>query len=81
MLITTYKEANQLQSNCISLLHHMCSVANRVQARDVHLSCVAYVCYPAYACQNRVQHCTHTPVFEVLNMLNMQAHVCTCTCV
>ena len=49
MFITTYKEANQLQSSCISLPtatvpvvtpHVTCSVANQVRAYDVHLSCV-----------------------------------------
>ena len=84
MLITTYKEANQLQSSCISLptlpylnLHHTCSVANKVRARDMHLSCVARVCYPACAQQNRLQQCMCTQVFEVLHALNVQAHVCT----
>ena len=51
MLITTYKEANQLQSSCISLptvtvpvvIPHVFSVINQVQARDVHLSCVVCV--------------------------------------
>ena len=85
MLITTYKEANQLQSSCISLptllylyLHNTCSVANKVQACDVHLSCAARVCYTACAWQNRVQQCMCMQVFEVLHALNAQAHVCTC---
>ena len=86
MLITTYKEANQLQSSCISLptatvpvLTPHCSVANQVRAHDVYLLCVTCVCYPTCACQNRMQQCVHMPVFEVLHALNMQAHACTCT--
>ena len=71
MLITTYKEANQLQSSCISLptatipvvTPHVYSVANQVQARDVHFSCVTCVCYPACAYQNHVQQCVHMPDF------------------
>ena len=87
MLITTYKEANQLQSSFISLPtatvpvvipHEWCGQANQVRAHDVHLSCVACVCYPTCAHQNCVQKYVHTSVFEVLRGLNMQAHACTC---
>ena len=83
MLIKTYKEANQSQSSCISLptatVLVVTNVANQVQARDMHLLCVACVCYPTRARQNRVQQCVHMPVFEVLHALNVQAHACTCT--
>ena len=84
MLIATYKEANQLQNSCISLptatvpIVTPCSVENQVRACDVHLSCVACICYPACACQNPVQHYVHRPVYEVLHVLKVQAHECTC---
>ena len=71
MLITTYKEANQLKSSCILLptaivpvvTPHVYSVANQVQVHDVYLSCVVCVCYPVCACQNHVQQSVHTLVF------------------
>ena len=90
MLITTYKEADQLQSSCISLPtatvpvvtpHVQCGKLNIVRVNDMHLSCITYVCYPACACQNCVLQCMHMSVFEVLHELNMQAHTCTCKCV
>ena len=90
MLITTYKEADQLQSSCISLPtatvpvvtpHVQCGKLNIVQVSDMHLSCITCVCYPVCACQNRVLQCVHMSVFEVLHELNVQAHACTCTCV
>ena len=56
----------------------MCSMANQVRACDVHLSCVVCVCYLLCSRQNRVQQCMHTAVFEVLHVLNVQAHACTC---
>ena len=51
-------------------------MANQVQAHDVHLSCVACVCYLACAQQNRMQQCMYMLVFEILHVLNVQAHVC-----
>ena len=84
MLITTYKEANQLQSSCLLLLclslHHTCSVANQVQARDIRTSLMCRVCVCHLKCtrQNCVQQCMHMPVFEILHTLNVQAHACTC---
>ena len=59
----------------IKLLNY-CSVANQVRACDVHHSCVMCVCFLACAHQNHVQQCMHTPVFEVLHTLNVQAHAC-----
>ena len=63
MLITTHKEANQLQSSCISLptatVPALYSVANQVLARDMHLSCVACVCYPACAPKPHATVCAH----------------------
>ena len=71
MLITTYKETNQLKSSCILLptatvpvvTPHVYSVANQVQAHDVYLPCVMCVSYPVCARQNRVQQSVHTLAF------------------
>ena len=60
MLITPYKEANQLQSSCISLptatvpvvTPHM-YVANQVRAHDVHFSCV--VCLLFHVCTSKLR--------------------------
>ena len=56
MLITTYKEANQLQSSCISLPTANVPVVipyvwcgKPSASLYVHLSCIACVCYPACA--------------------------------
>ena len=90
MLITTYKEANRLQSSCISLPtatvavvtpHVQYGKLNIVRVSDMHLSCITCVCYPACAYQNRVLQCMYMSVFEVLHELNVQAHACTCMCV
>ena len=62
-------------------VHHTCSVASQVWSHDMHLLCVGCVNWPACACQNCVQWCVHTPVFEVLHALNVQAHMCAYTCV
>ena len=66
MLITAYKEANQLQSSCVSLptatvpvvTLHVYSVTNQVQARDVHLSCVACVFAIPHAYAKILCNCT-----------------------
>ena len=41
----------------------MCSVANQVQACDVHLSCVTCIRYSTCIHQNCMQQCAHRPVF------------------
>ena len=41
--------------------------------------CCMCVCYPTCVRQNCVQQCMHMPIFEVLHVLNVQAHVCTGT--
>ena len=59
----------------------MCSVANQVQGRDVHLSCVMCVCYPACTRQNHMQQYMDMTIFKVLQVFDVQAHACACTCV
>ena len=73
MLIITYKEANTVP---VVTPHMLCG--KQMRACDVHLSCVMSVCYLACTRQNRVQQCMHTPGFEVLHALSVQAHACTC---
>ena len=87
-LISDYSRVLSTQKDSLMSIYHSyrllldtCSVANQVQACDVDLSCVACVCYPTCVRQNHVQQCVHMPVFEVLHVLNVQAHACTCTCV
>ena len=96
MLITTYKEANQLQSSCISLptaTVRTCSYTTRVVwqtkcklmtyiSRVLHVFAIPHVhtniaCTPTlHAHQRCVQQCMLMPVFEVLHVLNVQAHTC-----
>ena len=68
MLITVYKEANQLQSSCTSLptatvpvvTLHVYNVANQVQARDMHLLCVTCVFAIPHAYAKIMCNCTST---------------------
>ena len=57
-------------------VHYTCSVANQVQARKMHHSCVMYVHWQSCAYQNCVRQCMCTPFFEVLHAVNVQTHVC-----
>ena len=88
MLITTYKEANQLKSSCILLptatvpvvTPHVYSVANQVQAHDVYLSCVMCVSYPVCTPKS----CAHASFLSLARVkrastfvyVYVPAHVC-----
>ena len=54
------------------LVHHMCSVANQVQACDMYHLCVTCVHWQLCARKNCVQQCVCLPIFKVLHTVNVQ---------